>query len=197
LLICLFGDLFICFHLNNRPLGNKSPNKQINNMKKFLPLILLMITMSACRISYTFRSTSINYEQTPTITIRHFINQAPLVYAPLEPQFNEAMQDVFTRRTRLQIVPNSEHMDIEGEIIGWQLTPLAVQEDAFASETRLTMSVRMRFHNHVTGEEMQETISANQVFDANRMLDDVVDELSGLLITEIVDQIFNATMANW
>jgi hypothetical protein len=119
------------------------------------------------------------------------------VYAPLEPQFNEAMQDAFTRRTRLQIVPNSEHMEIEGEIIGWQLTPLAVQEDALASQTRLTMSVRMRFRNHITDEEIQETISANQVFDADRMLDDVVGELSELLITEIVDQIFNATMANW
>jgi hypothetical protein len=166
-------------------------------MKKILPFIILMLVMSACRVSYTFRSTSINYEQTPTISIRHFVNQAPLVHAPLEPQFNEALLDAFTRRTRLQIVPNSEHMDIEGEITGWQLTPLAVQEDAFAAETRLTMSVRIRFHNHITGEEIQETISANQVFDANQMLDQVVDELARLLITEIVDQIFNATMANW
>jgi hypothetical protein len=125
------------------------------------------------------------------------VNQAPLVYAPLEPRFNEALLDVFTRRTRLRIVPNSEHMDIEGEIIGWQLTPLAVREDALAAETRLTMSVRIRFHNYVTNEEIQETISANQVFDANMMLDQVVDELSELLITEIADQIFNATMANW
>jgi hypothetical protein len=140
---------------------------------------------------------SIDYDLTPTISIARFQNQAPLVYAPLEQQFNEAMLDMFTRNTRLQIVNNSEHMEIEGEIIAYQLTPLAVQEDAFAAETRLTMTVRMRFRNLVTDEDMQETISANRVFDSSVMLDAVQGQLVEELIGEITDQIFNATMTNW
>ena len=166
-------------------------------MKKLLPLILLLFVVSSCRISYTFHSASINYALTPTMSIRHFNNQAPLVYAPLEPRFNEALQDIFTRRTRLQIIPNSEHMSLEGEIIGWQLTPLAVAEDAFAMETRLTMTVRIRFSNYMTDEDITETISANRVFPASVMLDQVQDQLAEEMIAEIVDQIFNATMANW
>ena len=55
-------------------------------------------------------------------------------------------------------------MEIEGEIVGYQLTPLAVQEDAFASETRLTMTVRMRFRNNKTDAPEEETISANRTF---------------------------------
>jgi len=131
------------------------------------------------------------------MSIQHFNNQAPLIYAPLEPRFNEALQDIFTRRTRLQFVPNSQHMDLEGEIIAWQLTPLAVREDAFAAETRLTMTVRIRFSNFVTEEDITETISANRVFDASLMLDQVQGVYAEEMITEIVDQIFNATMANW
>jgi hypothetical protein len=131
------------------------------------------------------------------MSIQHFNNQAPLIYAPLEPRFNEALQDIFTRRTRLQFVPNSQHMDLEGEIIGWQLTPLAVREDAFAAETRLTMTVRIRFSNFATDEDITETISANRVFDASLMLDQVQGVYAEEMITEIVDQIFNATMANW
>ena len=166
-------------------------------MKKLLTLILLLLVLSACRISYTFHSASINYAQTPTMSIRHFNNQAPLIYAPLEPRFNEALMDIFTRRTRLQFVPNSQHMSLEGEIVGWQLTPLAVREDQFAAETRLTMTVRIRFRNYVTEQDVTETISANRVFDAGVMLDQVQGTLSEEMISEIVDQIFNATMANW
>lgn len=89
-------------------------------------------------------------------------------------------------------------MEIEGEIVGYELTPMAVQEDAFASETKLTMTVRMRFRNNkIDAPEMQETITAFRTFSSNTVFDTVQDQLINELIKEVVDQIFNATMANW
>ncbi|NLX67712.1 MAG: LptE family protein [Bacteroidales bacterium] len=168
-------------------------------MKRYIfILLLLLISVSSCRISYSFRGTSINYELTKTLQIAHFVNQAPLVYPPLEQQFNEKMKDMFTRNTRLQMVNQNGDMEIEGEIVGYELTPLAVQEDAFASETRLTMTVRMRFRNNKTNEpDIEERISANRTFSSDQVFDSVQDQLLGELIDEIVDQIFNATMSNW
>lgn len=165
---------------------------------KYTFFILLMFVVSSCRISYSFRTASIDYDLTKTLVIGHFVNQAPLVYPPLEQRFNEGMADMFTRNTRLQLVDQNGDMEIEGEIVGYQLTPLAVQEDAFASETRLTMTVRMRFRNNKTNApDIEETISANRTFSSNTVFDNVQDQLIGELIDEIVDQIFNATMANW
>lgn len=167
-------------------------------MKKILFLLILSVMASSCRISYSFRTASINYDLTKTLYIGHFVNQAPLVYPPLEQRFNEEMKDMFTRNTRLQLVNQNGDMEIEGEIVGYELTPLAVQEDAFASETRLTMTVRMRFRNNKTdAPEIEERISANRTFSSNTVFDNVQDQLMGELIEEIVDQIFNATMANW
>lgn len=167
-------------------------------MKKILFLLILSMMASSCRISYSFRTASINYDLTKTLYIGHFVNQAPLVYPPLEQRFNEEMKDMFTRNTRLQLVNQNGDMEIEGEIVGYELTPLAVQEDAFASETRLTMTVRMRFRNNKTdAPEIEERISANRTFSSNTVFDSVQDQLIGELIEEIVDQIFNATMANW
>lgn len=167
-------------------------------MKKILFLLILSVMASSCRISYSFRTASINYDLTKTLYIGHFVNQAPLVYPPLEQRFNEEMKDMFTRNTRLQLVNQNGDMEIEGEIVGYELTPLAVQEDAFASETRLTMTVRMRFRNNKTdAPEIEERISANRTFSSNTVFDSVQDQLIGELIEEIVDQIFNATMANW
>lgn len=167
-------------------------------MKKTLFLLTLIVMASSCKMSYSFRTASIDYELTKTLMIAHFVNQAPLVYPPLEQRFNEEMKDMFTRNTRLQLVNQNGDMEIEGEIVGYELTPLAVQEDAFASETRLTMTVRMRFRNNKTdAPEIEERISANRTFSSNTIFDSVQDRLMGELIKEIVDQIFNATMANW
>lgn len=166
--------------------------------KKILFLLTLTLIASSCRISYSFRTASIDYELTKTLMIAHFVNQAPLVYPPLEQRFNEEMKDMFTRNTRLQLVTQNGDMEIEGEIVGYELTPMAVQEDAFASETKLTMTVRMRFRNNKSdAPEMEERISANRTFSSNTIFDSVQDQLIGELIDEIVDQIFNATMANW
>ncbi len=167
-------------------------------MKKILFLLTLIVMASSCKMSYSFRTASIDYELTKTLMIAHFVNQAPLVYPPLEQRFNEEMKDMFTRNTRLQLVNQNGDMEIEGEIVGYELTPLAVQEDAFASETRLTITVRMRFRNNKTdAPEIEERISANRTFSSNTIFDSVQDRLMGELIKEIVDQIFNATMANW
>ncbi len=167
-------------------------------MKRILTLIIAFSTLSSCTISYKFNGASIDYDLTKTLQLSHFINQAPLVYPPLENVFNEALKDVFTRNTRLQFVNQNGDMEIEGEIVGYELTALAVQEDQFASETKLTMNVRMRFvNNKIQGQDKEETISAYRTFSSNVNLTDVQDQLIKELTEEIVDQIFNSTMANW
>ena len=167
-------------------------------MKKTVLLLTMILLDSSCRMSYTFRTASIDYDLTKTLSIGHFINQAPLVYAPLEQRFNEEMKDMFTRNTRLQLVNQNADMEIEGEIVGYELTPMAVQEDAFASETKLTLTVRMRFRNNkLDVPEIEERLSANRNFSSNTVFDTVQDQLINELIEEIVDQIFNSTMANW
>ncbi|HTN68803.1 MAG TPA: LptE family protein [Dysgonamonadaceae bacterium] len=167
-------------------------------MKKTLSFIAFTVLLSACTMSYRFNGASIDYSLTKTIMMVEFPNQAPLVYPPLEQRFNEELKDLFTRNTRLEFVRQNGDLEMEGEIVGYELTPLAVQEDSFASETRLTLSVRMRFRNNkVEGQDREETISAYRNFPADKMLTDVQDELISELIKEVVDQIFNTTMSNW
>lgn len=168
-------------------------------MKKIVFLAAtLVLLMSSCTMSYKFTGASVDYAVTKTMQISNFPNQAPLVYPPLEQRFNEELKDLFTRGTRLEFVRQNADLELEGEIVGYELTPLAVQEDAFASETRLTLTVRMRFRNNkVDGQDKEETIRAYRNFPADRMLNDVQDQLIEELIKEIIEQIFNTTMADW
>lgn len=168
-------------------------------MKNFFLLLLFLFSMTTCTVSYQFNGASINYEETPSIEIRDFQNQALLVYPPLIQRFNEDIKDVFTRRTKLKFTTVNPSMELEGEVIRYDLTPLAVQENNLASQTRLTMTVRYRFRNNKRPEQDKndETISAYRDFSSDKMLTTVQDELVKELTKDIVDQIFNATMSNW
>lgn len=167
-------------------------------MKKTIFIVTLVLLVSSCTMSYKFNGASIDYDLTKTMMISDFPNQAPLVYPPLEQRFNEELKDLFTRSTRLQFVNQNGDMEMEGEIVGYELTPLAVQEDSFASETRLTLTVRMRFRNNkAQGQDKEETIKAYRNFPADKMIDEVQDQLITELVKEITDQIFNTTMSNW
>lgn len=168
------------------------------NVKKIWILSLIGLLVTACSISYKFNGASIDYTKVKTITIKDFPNQAPLVYPPLSQNFTEALKDIYTRQTRLQLVNNNGDLDLEGEITGYELTPMAVKEDAYASQTKLTITVRVRYSNRVNpDEDFEQSFSAYREFDANQMLQDVQDELCEEIVEELVDQIYNATVANW
>lgn len=138
--------------------------------------------------------------------IRDFMNQASLNYPPLVIRFNEHLKDVYTRNTKLSFVEAGGDLELEGEIVRYDLTPLSVKEvsnenigsQMRAAETRLTMSVRIRYRNNVQeGKDKEETITAYRDFSNDKMLDDVQDQLIKELTEEIADQIFNATLSDW
>lgn len=166
-------------------------------MKKIIVLILAFTIFLSCKVSYTFNGANINYNQIKTINIVDFQNQALLVYPLLAQVFNERMKDVFVQNTKLTLSDVNPDWEIAGEIVRYDLTPQSVKEDAFASETRLTMAVKYRFRNNRTSEEKEGEISAYRDFSANLGLDAVQDDLVQQLTKEIVDQIFNAIASDW
>ncbi|MDD4514147.1 LptE family protein [Massilibacteroides sp.] len=166
------------------------------NIVAFFMFFLLIL--AGCSISYTFNGASIDYTKVKSITIRDFPNQAPLVYPPLAQSFTEGLKDKYIRQTRLQITPDNGDLSLEGEITGYAFSQLAVKEDAYASETQLTITIRVRYQNQVSPEEdFEQTFSAYRTFQNDQMPQDVQDELCQEIIEELADQIYNATVANW
>lgn len=166
-------------------------------MKKIITLLCVGL-LNACTISYKFNGASIDYSTTKTISIADFPNVAPLVYAPLSNNLSDGIRDLFQRQTRLEQVRRGGNLEIEGEITGYQLTPMAVSADSYAAETKLTITVKVRFTNNVAPEEsFEKTYTAYQTFDSSQMLNDVQDDLCNTMIAEIADQIYNDTVAKW
>lgn len=167
-------------------------------IKKILPLILLVTIGISCSVSYKFTGTSIDYSRTKTIHIRDFMNQAPMVYAPLTDVFNETLKDLYTRQTRLTLVNRNGDLEIEGEITHYDISAMSIQADAFAAETRLTLRIRVRFTNNKNhDEDFERTYTSFRNFSSNLMLNDVQDDLITEMTKEIAELIFNDTVANW
>ena len=80
----------------------------------------------------------------------------------------------------------------------YSLSPQAVTEDAYASKTRLTITVRLKYiDTKQEGKDIDQSFSAYRDFDSSQMLNDVQDELCQQICKELVDLIFNATLGNW
>ena len=170
-------------------------------MKKALPALLflgLIAIATACSISYRFNGASIDYTRIKTINIQDFQNLAPTVYPPLATKFSEDLKYRFQTRTRLTQVQNQGDLNLEGEIIGYDITPEAVQENALAAKTKLTITINVRYNNLVDEDEsFERTFTSFQTFDASQMLTDVQDQLIEDMVTDLINQIFNATVENW
>ncbi len=154
--------------------------------------------MAGCTISYKFNGTVIDYNVIKSISIEDFTNQAAMVYAPLTNVLNERIKDTYTRQTRLNLIDRNADLELSGEVVGYDITPMAVNANSMAAETRLTLRVHVRYTNNTNHEEdFEKTYSAYRNFDSNLMLNDVQDQLIEELVDEICDNIYNDTVANW
>lgn len=168
--------------------------------KAYLCLIVAIVSMlgTACTISYKFNGSALNYDIYRTIDVGEFPIRAALVYPPLQQTFENELLDCISRQTRLQEVDGNSDLEMTGEITGYSLSPQAVGEDAYATQTRLTITVRVKYVDHKNdANSKDETFSAYRDFSSSEMLTDVQDELCTQICEELVDLIFNATLGNW
>ena len=168
-------------------------------IKRLFSILSLILIFQACSISYKFNGAALDYEIYKTISISQFPIRAALVYPPLQQTFENELNDMITRQTRLRVLDSGNtDLRIEGEITGYSLSPQAVNEDAYASQTRLTITVRVKYiDNRKDGQDIDQTFSAYRDFSSNELLTDVQDELCSQISKELADLIFNATIGNW
>ena len=121
-----------------------------------------------------------------------------MVNPNLSNALSEGIRDLYQKQTRLEVLRKGGDLEIEGEIVGYDLSQTAISANSFASESRLTIRVTVHFINNIYPEEsFDKTYTAYQTFDASQLLSDVQDELCALIITEISESIYNDTVAKW
>ena len=171
--------------------------KKASNLLMTLTMTLIM-ALAGCTISYKFNGASINYDIIKTISIDNFPNRALYQWGPMESMFNNALSDKYASQTKLQQVNSGGDLTLSGEISAYDQINTSISSDGYSSMMQLKMTVKVKFENAKNpSEDFERQFSASREFDASQQLADVQDELVTQIIDEIVEQIFNATVANW
>jgi len=170
---------------------NKMFKRKFSVLLLFLPFILF-----ACTVKVSLIGGSLNYSLVKTITISEFPNRTPN-YPLLSQVLDQALRKRYIEQTRLVPVNNNGDIEIEGEITGYTLQGMAVR-DNFESLTRLTITVRVKYtNNKEANSDVDQPFSAYQEFDASKSINEVEDDLVRQIVDELVDKIYNETVANW
>lgn len=161
-------------------------------------LLLLMLVVASCSVSYKFNGASIDYTKTKTIQIADFPIRSSYVWGPMASIFNNQLKDVFANHTRLSQVKRNGDLKIEGEITQYTQRNKSVTAEGASAQVELSMTVNVRFTNNANhSEDFERQFTATTNYDSRQSLNAVQEECVTQMVKDITDQIFNATVANW
>lgn len=167
-------------------------------LKSVLFSLASLFVMSGCTVSYSLNGASIDYNKTKTITIETFSNRAAYQWAPMAPMFNTSLSDRYNNQTKLRQVKRDGDLVLSGEITSYDQTNKSISADGYSSMVQLKMTVKVKFVNNKKHEDdFDRSFSASREYDSSQQLTAVQDELVQQMIDDIVDQVFNATVAKW
>lgn len=170
----------------------------MNRRHHIVLLFLVVLLFSACTISYRFNGASIDYTLTKTIQIDNFPIRSAYVWAPMQSIFQNRLTDVYATQTKLRQVKKNGDMQLAGEIVAFDQFNKGISSSGYSNQVQLKMTVNVRFvNNKKHSDDFERQFTATTDYDASQQLNAVQEELVTQMTKDIVDQIFNATVANW
>lgn len=159
--------------------------------------ICLATLLTSCKI-YRFRDVSID-PNIKTVKVNYIESRGRGTLNPvLSPQLSERLRQKITSQTRLTQVQNDNaNLEISGNVTDYSVTTSGISQQQAASN-RLTVSVHINVKNRVDDKKSFEAdVSRNFDFSASLSLDQVQAQLTGTIVQNLTDEIFNRIFSNW
>jgi len=159
--------------------------------------LFVTLSLSGCGI-YSFSGTSIKPD-VHTITIEPVVNNAMKVNPALANSLTEALIDKFKKLTSLENVEADGDLVLYVTVESYDVKAQGVSANETVAQNRLTVTCKATFDNVKHPEESFEkkSFAAYQDYDAERSLDEVESTLCDEIIETLVEDIFNASVAQW
>ena len=168
-------------------------------MKRLFRLFSVLLTLllpGSCGI-YSFSGTSIQPD-VKTICIEPVVNKATKVNPSLANQLTEALNDKYRKLTRLEQVSEDGDLYLLVTIESYDVRAAAITANEVAAMNRLTVTCKVQFINTLHEEDnIEQSFAAYEDYDSNNSIDMVEAQLCDQIVTKLVDDIFNATVAQW
>lgn len=163
---------------------------------------LSLLSLNACSVKYSFTGTGTAAQ---TISITEFYNNADLGPANMGQIFTNDIKNYFIQNSSISVVAEEGELQIDGEIMDFRLTPIAPVSTGDpnqinnASSTRLTISVKATYVNTLdeTMSFKDKTFSFYKDFTNDQNFADIEEQYTKQIFERIINDIFNASVANW
>lgn len=159
---------------------------------------IIVSMLASCIPTFSFNGSNINYDKVKSVSLDKFPIRCAYVWAPMESMFYNSISDAYAQKTKLKVLKRNGDLQLTGEIVEYSQTNKNVASDGFSTQVQLKLTVNVRFTNNTNhSQDFEQRFSATSEFDAKQSLASVQETLVQEMIDDIVDQIFNATVANW
>lgn len=185
--------------------NNIQPKARVKIIAVLLFMILPAVPLlNSCgvQINYSMTGASTTAE---TVSIAEFYNNADLGPANMSQVFTNDLKNYFVQNSNLTVVVEEGQLQLEGEITDLRITPISPTATGDptqinrASSTRLTITVKATYINTLD-EKMSfkdKSFSFYKDFDNELNVSDVEEAFIKEIFQRIINDIFNASVANW
>lgn len=159
-------------------------------------LAMTVLSVAGCWI-YSFSGTSIQPDVF-TISIEPVVNNAQKINPSLANDLFEALCDKYKKLTKLEQVEEDGDLQLKVTIESYQVAATAVTANEVAAMNRLTVTTKIKFVNVKHPEDnVEQSFAGYEDYNSENSLDSVEGQLCETIIEKIVEDIFNATVAQW
>ena len=163
--------------------------------RKLLAIVLAAF-LSACGF-YSFTGASISPD-VKTVVVQYFPNRAATIQPTLSQVFTERLKDYFLEQTNLSLEADAGDLNFSGEIVKYEVKPIAIQANEQAAQNRLTISVKVKFENTKDeSKNFEQKFSRYADYDSSQSLANVEEDLIEQITNELAEDIFNKAVVNW
>ena len=163
--------------------------------RKLLAIVLAAF-LSACGF-YSFTGASISPD-VKTVVVQYFPNRAATIQPTLSQVFTERLKDYFLEQTNLSLEADAGDLNFSGEIVKYEVKPIAIQANEQAAQNRLSIAVKVKFENTKDeSKNFEQKFSRYADYDSSQSLADVEEDLIEQITDELAEDIFNKAVVNW
>ena len=158
----------------------------------------LSLLLSACKMTVSLSGGNVD-PRAKTVSIATFPNNSTLINPTLSQDFTTALKNMVQSQTPLTIV-NGGRADyvIEGEIVNYTVSPVAIQGNDKAAMNRLTITVNVRFTDTFDDEKnFEQMFSRYADYASTASFSSVEGSLVTTINEALTDDIFNKAFVNW
>jgi hypothetical protein len=165
-----------------------------------LVAVLVIFLFNGCGF-YNFSGASTGTAESFQVNFfQNFADQSPgsTIEPGLDRDFTNALQDLITTLTSLNLTNNNGDLLYEGEIVEYRVAPMTATANQTAAQNRLTMTVMVRFYNKTKEDsDFEQRFSFFYDFPGTSLLESVKSEAHEELFERLTQDIFNKSLADW